>query len=124
MRASIAVLACLLGAGCASTHVQRLDESVRPAREPETVAVLTEAPQRPYTVIAVIASKSGSAFDSFHDLRREMVAQAAKLGGDALILGPEATDEEFILTGTAMIRTEERRIRGQVIVYGGAASGD
>jgi lipopolysaccharide export system protein LptA len=120
MRTSTAVLACLLGAGCASTHVQRLDDTARPVRAPETVTVFTEAPQRPYSVIAVIESKSGSAFDSFDDLRREMVAKAAELGGDALILGPESTDEGFILTGTAMIRTEDRRIRGQVIVYGGA----
>ena len=76
--------------------------------------------RQPYTVIAVLESKGRSAFDSFDDLRREMVAQAAKLGGDALILGRESTDEAFILTGTAMVRTVERRVLGQVIVYGGA----
>jgi hypothetical protein len=120
MRASAVALACLLGAGCATTHVQRLDDTARPARAPEAVTVLSEAPRQPYTVIAVLESKGRSAFDSFDDLRREMVAQAAKLGGDALILGRESTDEAFILTGTAMVRTAERRVLGQVIVYGGA----
>ena len=121
MRASTAVFLGLLCAGCATTHVHRMDDTVRPAREPATVAVLSEAPQRPYTVIAVIESKSGSVFDSFADLRREMVAQAASLGGEAVILGPDTTEESFILTGTAMVRSEDRRIRCEVIVYGGAS---
>lgn len=121
MRTWVGALACLLAAGCVSTNVQRLDDAVRPAREPETVAVLTEAPQRPYTVIAVIESKSGAPlFDSFDDLRNEMRAEAANLGGDAVILAAEETDESFILTGTAMIRSEERRVRCEVIVYEGA----
>ncbi len=71
-----------------------------------------EARRRPCSVIAVLESKSGSAFDSFDNLRRETVTQAAKLGGDALILGARSVDEGFILTGTAMIRTEGRKIRG------------
>jgi hypothetical protein len=53
------------------------------------VAVLTQAPERPYLTIAIIESKSGAVFDSFDDLRREMVARAAKLGGDALVLDPQ-----------------------------------
>ena len=117
MRTCIAVLACLAAAGCVSTKVHRLDNAVRPARSPETVSVLTEAPTRPYVVIAFIESRGRSAFDGFDDLRREMVADAARLGGDAVILGPEASDESFILTGQAMIRSEERRLVGQVIAY-------
>lgn len=53
-------------------------------------------------------------FDSFDDLRNEMVAEAAKLGGDALILGPEATDSEFIFTGTAMVQSDTRRLSAEV----------
>jgi hypothetical protein len=118
MHKRIAVLACLLTVGCVSTSVQRLEEVVRPARAPETVAVLLEAPEQPYTVIAVIESKNGSVFDSFDDMREAMVAEAAELGGDAVILGSEDTDERFILTGTAMIKSDERRMRCEVIVYG------
>jgi len=119
MRTWIAVLALAVAAGCVSTNMQRLDDAVRPPRAPEAVTVLLEAPQQSYTVIAIIESKGKSAFDSFDDLRNEMVAEAARLGGDALIVGPEATGDDFILTGTAMIRSEERRLRCQVIVYGG-----
>jgi len=119
MRTWVAALAALLAAGCVSTSVRRLDDAARPPRAPETVAILTEAPARPYTVIAVVESKSGAVFDSFDDLRNEMRAEAARLGGDAVILAPEETDESFILTGTAMIRSEERRVRCEVIVYEG-----
>ena len=61
-------------------------------------------------------------FDSFNDLRKEMIAQAAKLGGEALILGPESTDSEFIFTGTAMIKSDTRHLTGEVIVYDRASA--
>jgi len=120
MRKGIAALVCLLTAGCVSTNVRRLDDTVRPARSPESVALLTEAPAGPYVVIAVIEAKNGSVFDTFDGLRKEMVSRAAALGGDAVILDPEVSEDHFILTGTAMIRSEERRVRGRVIVFGGA----
>ena len=117
MRTWIVVPALVLTAGCVSTTVQRLDDAVRPPRAPEAVTVLLEAPEQSFTVIAIIESRGKSAFDSFDEMRDDMVAEAARLGGDALIVGPEATDANFILTGTAMIRSEERRLRCQVIVY-------
>jgi hypothetical protein len=49
-----------------------------------------------------------------------MAARAAELGGDAVILDPEVTEESFLLTGTAMIRSEKRRLRCRVIAYDGA----
>ena len=118
MRRSVAVLACLLAAGCVKTNVQRLDDAVRPARAPDEVALLMEAPEQPYTVIAVIKSMGMSVFDSFDEMREAIVAEAAELGGDAVILGPEHTDESFILAGTAMIKSDERRLVCEVIVYG------
>lgn len=118
MRSRVAALAGILAVGCVSTQVQRLDDTVRPAREPGTVEVLSEAPQRLYTVIAVIEAKSGAVFDSFDDLRHQMRVEAARLGGDAVILAPEMTEESFIFTGTAMIRSQERHARCEVIVYG------
>jgi hypothetical protein len=81
------------------------------------VAVLEKAPEGRYVLIAVLEAKSGAVFDSFDDLRDDMVAEAARLGGDALILGPRSAEEGFLFTHTAMIRTEERRLVGQVIVY-------
>jgi hypothetical protein len=94
-----------------------MDDVTRPARSPDSVRVLLEEPQQPYTVIAEIESNGETIFDSFDDLREEMIAEAAKLGGEALILGPETTDSEFIFTGTAMIKSDRRRLTGKVIVY-------
>lgn len=119
MRTSFAVLACFVAAGCVSTKAYRLDDTVRPARSPETLAILAAPPSQPHTVIAVIESKSGTVFDSFDDLREQLVARAAHLGADAVILGPEVTEAHFIFTGYAMIRSEERRLRCRAIVYGG-----
>lgn len=108
---------CILAVGCINTSVQQLDFEVRSPRSPESVTVLLEKPDNPYTVIAVIEANTGTVFDSFDDMRNEMVAEAAKLGGDALILGPEATDSEFIFTGTAMVQSDTRRLSAEVIVY-------
>jgi hypothetical protein len=81
------------------------------------VELLQERPDTPHTVIAVIKSNGESVFDSFEDLRNEMIAEAAKLGGDALVLGAESTDTDFILTGTAMIKSDTKQLRGEVIVF-------
>lgn len=108
---------CLFVAGCINTSVERMDHTVRPVRSPDSVQVILEQPQQAYTVIAVITSNGETVFDSFDDLCDEMTAEAAKLGGDALILGPESTVSEFILTGTAMIQSDIRKLRGEVIVF-------
>ena len=117
MREWPVVVICVLAAGCIHTNVQRLDPEVRPALSPDAVTVLGEIPQRPYTVIAVLHSTAETVFDSYSDLRKGMVAEAAKLGGQALILGPESTDSEFIFTGVAMIQSDRKKLTGQVIVY-------
>lgn len=117
MRKWIGASVLVLTVGCINTNVQRLDDAVRPARSPDSVTVLLEEPQQPYTVIAVIESNAETVFDSFDDLREAMIVEAAKLGGEALILGAESTRSEFILTGTAMIKSDRRHLTGRVIVY-------
>ncbi|MBT8478492.1 MAG: hypothetical protein KJO06_06215 [Gemmatimonadetes bacterium] len=117
MRQWLAIPICVLAAGCINTSVQQLDHDVRAARSPDSVTVLLEKPQEAYIVIAVIEAKTGTVFDSFDDLRSEMISEAAKLGGEALILGPAATDSEFIFTGTTMVQSDTRKLTGQVIVY-------
>jgi hypothetical protein len=117
MRSWLRVSICLFAVGCISTNVQRLDHAARPARSPDSVTVLIEEPQQPYTVIAVVEAKGETAFDSFDDLRKEMIVEAATLGGEALIVGPESTDTKFIFTGIVMIRSDTRNLTGEVIVY-------
>jgi hypothetical protein len=79
--------------------------------------VYLEEPPRPYKVIAVIETDGKSVFDSFDDLRRSVVSEAAKLGGEAVILVSETTDSEFVFSGNAMIESEIRGLIGQVIVF-------
>jgi lipopolysaccharide export system protein LptA len=117
MRRWLGLSVCILAVGCINTSVQRLDHAVRPARSLDSVTVLLEKPERPYTVIAVIEAKARTVFDSFDDLRRTMVAEAAKLGGEAVILGSESTDSEFVFTGSGMIESDQRRMTAEVIVY-------
>lgn len=84
-------------AGCIKTSVQPLDDTVRQARSPESVEVLHERPDPPYTVIAIIESRTVTVFESFEDLRGEMVVEAANLGGGPPGLGRES-DRRFRMT--------------------------
>jgi len=117
MRPCLAVSIGILAAGCVHTSVQHLDQAVRPATSPDSVTVLLERPQRPHTVIATITAMGESVFDSYGDLRRALLADAAALGGDAVVLGQEATRTDFIFTGTAMIESDRKRLTGDVIVF-------
>lgn len=123
MRTVSAACLCLLTTACITTSVQRLDQAARPTRSADSVAVLVEAPLEPYTVIALIESRGESVFDSYADLRADMVARAGELGGDAVILGAESTDTKFIFTGLAMIKSDRKRLSGEVIVFGGGGDG-
>jgi len=117
MRKWLGVSLCFLVVGCINTTVHRLDHAVRPARSPDSVTVFLEKPPRPYKVIAVIEADGKTVFDSFDDLRKSMVAKAAKLGGEAVILVSESTDSEFIFTGNAMIESDKKGLIGEVIVF-------
>jgi hypothetical protein len=117
MRKWLVASAWLLALGCVNTSVQQLDQAVRPARSIDSVSMLFEKPEQLYTVIAVIDAQTGTVFDSFDDLREEIIVEAAKLGGEAVILGSESTDSEFIFTGIAMIQSDTRKLTGEVIVY-------
>jgi hypothetical protein len=116
MRQWLGVALCILAVGCINTTVQRLDRSVRPVHSADSVTVLLEKPPGPYTVIAVIEASGETIFDSFDDLREALIAEAGRLGGDAVILGPQSTESEFILTGTAMIESERRGMIAEVIL--------
>jgi len=79
--------------------------------------VLEEAPDCPYTVIAHVESKSDAIFRGYDDLRRKLVEEAAELGGDALILGPEESDHQPIFLVTGMIMSEKKALEADVIVF-------
>jgi hypothetical protein len=118
MRPALLISFCLLAVGCINTNVQRLDRALRPARSPDSVAVFLEQPDQGYTVIAVVKSSSSTVFDSFNDLRKKMLAEAALLGGDALILGPESTKSTLIFFPTVgFVHSDRKDLTGEVIVF-------
>lgn len=113
----VVALLGVLAAGCVSASVHRLDQDLRPPCAPEAIEVLEEAPDCPYTVIARIESKSDAVFHGYDDLRRKLVEEAAELGGEALILGPEESDHHPIFLATGMIMSEEKTLEADVIVF-------
>ena len=119
MGRTVPILVSVLAAGCMSANVHRLDQDIRPPRPPEAIEVLEEAPTQSYTVIAHIESKADAVFKSHDDLRARMIGEAAELGGDALILGPESTESQPIILVTGMIMSEQKTLEADVIVFNG-----
>ena len=116
MKRGLLVFACLVAVGCVGLKVQRLDETVRPPQPADAVAVLEGEPDRPYTVIAVVESSYDGALKGFDDLRHELVAEAGRLGGDALILGPESKKDGVIFVPTP-IYFDKKRLTGRVVAF-------
>ncbi len=117
MRRALLVSVCVVAAGCVTSRMQRLDPDVRPPRAAESIVVFDDAPNRPYTVIAHIDSQVGNVFQSFDDLRARIVEQAAELGGEAVIVGPESKETTYIILTTGMFPSETKKLAGDVIVF-------
>jgi hypothetical protein len=117
MRRALFTSVCLVALGCVTSKTLRTDPAVRPARAPESVLVFEKAPEQPYAVIARVESQANVVFKSFDDLRAEIVGQAAQLGADAVIVGPESNETEFIILTTGMIASEKKKLAGDVIVF-------
>jgi hypothetical protein len=117
MRRALFISLCVVGVGCVTSQTLRLDPDVRPPRAPESVLVFEKAPEQPYAVIARVESQANVVFRGFDDLRAEIVDQAAQLGADAVIVGPESKETEFIILTTGMILSEKKKLGGDVIIF-------
>jgi hypothetical protein len=117
MRRALFVSLSVLAVGCVTSQTYRLDQNVRPVRAPSSVAVLEEAPEGPYTVVARVESHTDTVFKGFKDLRAEIVDRAAQLGADAVIVGPEVKETEFLILTTGIIPCETKKLAGEVIVF-------
>jgi SepF-like predicted cell division protein (DUF552 family) len=116
MKSALRMAVCLFAVGCVKVEVQQMDQVVRPARSPDVVEVLVAEPEQHYIVIAKIESSFDGALKGFDDLRREMIAKAAELGGDALILGPESKKSGVIFVPTP-IYYDRKKLTGEVIAF-------
>ena len=116
MRLALRLAICLLAVGCVKVKVQQWDEIERPVREPESISVLLAEPEEPYTVIALIESSFDGALKGFDDLREELILEAAQLGGDAVILGPESKKTGVIFVPTPIFY-DKKKLTGEVIAF-------
>lgn len=91
MRVSLFALLVLAVVACApNPRLTQLDSTARAPRALEHVQVYAEAPERPYTIIALWSANDETPFGrDRRALHRKAVTVAAALGADAVILSME-----------------------------------
>jgi hypothetical protein len=113
-------LAVVLAAvGCTRADVLRMDTLLRPQTHPDSVRLIAQEPQQPYTVIALVSVRSDPTFGSQGDARKRLLKEAARLGGDAVLLGAgsltrvgtggEYGGSQLQLTGKVIVFDREAR---------------
>ena len=123
MRLALLVLV-LATVGCTATSdVKRLDNTVRASNLQSDVVVLVEEPSRPYSVIAMVEVSDQGGGLSLEVLKKTMQREAAALGGDAVIIGTEASlsGTDFVPIGNTVFGVDdvEKKLIGKVVVYTG-----
>ena len=101
----VPVVAVIAAAGCIRAEVLSLDPSPRAPTSPDSVRVLAQEPNQTYKVLAIVSVQSrwdrGSMLELTHGLKRE----AAKLGGNGVLISAEAMD------------TKSGSMRGRIIQF-------
>ena len=104
-------LAVLLAASaCHAYHTNtlRLEPTVRSPTPVESVRVLGQEPQQPFTVIAFVSVSPDWAIRAGNErLARRLAREAAKLGGDAVLLGTDSFTHAGVLTGKVIVFDRE-----------------
>ena len=85
---ALLLVALLAGCGPAIDRLQ-IDPAPRPARAVTEVRVLLDEPTQPYRSIALLEAK-GAGASSLSELTASLTIEAARLGGDAILLGGRA----------------------------------
>lgn len=87
---TIIILAALLGACSSTSKSMRLDSINRPPADPESVVILTEAPDQAHNVIGIVsANNRGNVLLASHDeMLSRLRQEAAKLGASGVIVDP------------------------------------
>jgi hypothetical protein len=109
-------------AACGTTaDVMRVDNTNRGASDPAAIRVLLEEPSQPYTTVAMVKISDQGWDRSLEDLKAAMIKEAAKLGGDAVIVGTETRNAgaAFVPIGNMFygVESTEKVLVGKVIVF-------
>ena len=124
-------LAVLIVLGACGPKVLHVDDQERPARAPEQVQLLLDAPDRPYRTIALIRSREEDLFRSMEDLKRQVRAAAARVGADAVILSLSSQSGVETITTTdaegnlsvGVGSSDDLRVFGRAIIFTAEAPG-
>jgi len=103
-------LAVLLAASaCHAYHTNtlRLEPTVRSPTRVDSVRVLGQEPQQPFTVIAFVSVSPNWVRAGNERLARRLAREAAKLGGDAVLLGTDSFTHSGVLTGKVIVFDRE-----------------
>ena len=111
----VASLAVVLGVvGCTHADVLCLDLTARPQTHPDSVRLIAQEPQQPYTVIALVSVRSDGLLFLEGDARKRLLKEAARLGGDAVLL--DAGSLTRVGTG-GEYGGSQLQLMGKVIVF-------
>jgi len=116
----VPLVAIVATIGCTTrADVLRLDQALRPRTHPDSVRLIAQEPQQRYTVIALVSVRSDPVLGSQDGARRRLLKEAARLGGDAVLLGAgsltrvgtggEYGGSALLLTGKVIVFSREAR---------------
>jgi hypothetical protein len=114
----------LLAGACATVSITYLDPRTFPPQEPESVVVLTERPRAAHLVIASLRLRTGGQEMSAASLTARLRREAAKLGGQAIVIYAQANAGVLVapgpLVGSASTAREEQRSADVLVFTDGA----
>lgn len=117
----IMVFALLCVICCASGNAL-VTGTQRPATNPESVVIYTEAPEK-YEVIGIVTASSdatGSAQTDLNYAVAELKKQAAKIGANGIILQDVSSSKgDSVLIGNVLVSEDKQKVSGKAIyVFG------
>lgn len=117
----IMVFALLCVLACASGNAL-VTGTQRPATNPESVVIYTEAPEK-YEVIGIVTASSdatGSAQTDLNYAVAELKKRAAKIGANGIILQDVSSSKgDSVLIGNVLVSEDKQKVSGKAIyVFG------
>lgn len=126
--AFLAVLVLTFNLGCASVSIQRFEPLAAAGRPAESVAVLDELPSVPYRAIARIEVRDRGLGRSSAQLRDKLIATAATLGANAVVLESPSTPRGLFIAPGVVSLYDDLMVAGLAIIQelpqGGSATAD